>query len=125
MTAVLGSQWVVKTLLILALCVVGLVMMQPVRTAKHLAVRRLGIWLFILLAMIAAVFPTLLTRVANAVGVGRGSDLLLYGLTLVVISTMITSYRRESNMEKRLTRLARHQALQNVLPPRASDGSGE
>ncbi|MDO5720493.1 MAG: DUF2304 domain-containing protein [Actinomycetaceae bacterium] len=114
MLEILGSQWVAKITIVAFLIAVTYIMMKPVKSASHLALRRLGMMLFVLFAVIAAVFPGLVSRVAFFFGIGRGTDFLLYGLTLVFFGSVVTSYRRDSANDKKLTHIARTIALRDV-----------
>ena len=64
---------------------------------------------------------------AHLVGVGRGTDLLLYGLIVAFLGYTVTSYLRFRLIERRLTELTRQIALDEVGPPTtggAASGSG-
>lgn len=113
-TEILGSQWFIKALLILVLLGVGYFILKPVKSAQHLAMRRLGMVVFIAFAAMAVLFPSLVTMVARWVHIGRGTDLLLYALVVLFFSGTVTAYRRDAANEKKLTRLARALALSNV-----------
>lgn len=113
----LGSQWFAKATIIVALVIVGYFMVKPIKSASHLAMRRLGMMVFIAFAAIAAVFPALVSRIAFFFGIGRGTDFLLYGLTLVFLGSVVTSYRRDSANDKKFTHLARTIALRDVRKP--------
>ena len=75
------------------------------------AVRRLGLLAFALFAVLSILFPSVWTSIAHAVGVGRGTDLILYGLVVSFLSFVVTTYRRLRQVEERYTRLARRVAL--------------
>ncbi|MDU5230780.1 DUF2304 domain-containing protein [Actinomyces sp.] len=114
MSAIFGSQWFIKLLIVAILLIATYFIMKPVKSAQHLAMRRLSMMIFIAFAVIAALFPALLSRVAVFLGIGRGTDLLLYGLTLAFFSTLVTAYRRDAAVERKLTQLARTIALTTV-----------
>ncbi|MCS4484022.1 DUF2304 domain-containing protein [Gleimia sp. 6138-11-ORH1] len=116
MTLVLltGSQWLIKALLVVSLVALAYAILKPVQSASHLAFRRLAMLLFIFIAVFSALNPGFVTQVAQFVGIGRGADLLLYGLTIAFFSTLATSYRRDSATERKLTKLARNIALNGV-----------
>lgn len=111
---ILGSQWFIKVLLLVVLLGVGYFILKPVKSAQHLAMRRLGMMIFIAFAAMAVLFPSLVTMVARWVHVGRGTDLLLYALVVLFFSGTVTAYRRDAANEKKLTRLARTLALNNA-----------
>lgn len=109
-----GSQWLIKALLVLSLIGLAYAILRPVKSASHLAFRRLAMLLFILVAVFSALNPEVITKVALFLGIGRGADLLLYGLTIAFFSTVATSYRKDSATERKLTKLARNIALNGV-----------
>ena len=81
------------------------------RGARQLAVRRLLIIAFALFAVLAVLFPSLLSRAANLLGVGRGTDLLLYATVIVLLGVIAVQEVRAKNEEKRTTYLARRLAI--------------
>ena len=87
------------------------------RGAKQLAVRRLLIIAFAVFAVLTVLFPGMLTRVANIVGVGRGADLLLYATVLVLLGFLALQEARTKAAEKRTTYLARRLALDEAEQP--------
>ena len=78
-----------------------------------------GILTFAALAIASILFPETWTRVAKLVGVGRGTDMVLYALVVAFLSTTVTTYLRFREMEVRYTALARRMALAEAEPPRA------
>ena len=64
-------------------------------------------------------FPDIWNRAAPRVGIGRGADLVLYGLVVAFFSFTVTTYMRFREMETHYTRLARRIALDEA--PRVSD----
>ena len=87
------------------------------RGARQLAVRRLLIIAFALFAVLAVLFPSLLSRAANLLGVGRGTDLLLYATVIVLLGVIAVQEVRAKNEEKRTTYLARRMAIEEAEPP--------
>ncbi|MGV8972738.1 MAG: DUF2304 domain-containing protein [Rhodoglobus sp.] len=86
--------------------------------ARHQAVRRIFMLIFIVAAASSVFFPQVWTYAANAVGVGRGADLLLYFMVLTFLGFVATTYRRFRQNEEQLTELARQLALARAdLPP--------
>ena len=61
--------------------------------------------------VVAVLFPGLLQGLADFVGVTRGTDLMLYGLALVIIYLVGSTSVRFREQEARLVRLARQVAL--------------
>jgi hypothetical protein len=79
--------------------------------ARHQAVRRILLLLFVVGVAVSVFFPQLLTWIAKLVGIGRGTDLLLYILVIVFLGFAATTYRRFSHLEANITRLSRQLAL--------------
>ena len=77
---------------------------------------------FLLFGAYALLRPDDLTRVARLVGVGRGADLVLYGLVLGFAFMTVSSYLKFLELETRLARLARALALEEA---RRVNGSSE
>src|SRR5882724_7719656 len=55
--------------------------------------------------------PELTTRIAHGVGVGRGTDLLLYLLCLASITAFLKLYKKNRSVDEKLTEVARQVAL--------------
>lgn len=81
------------------------------------AVRRLGLLVLAALAVYSIIDPSgTWTRVARWLGIGRGADLILYGLVVAFLGFVVTTYQRFRAMETRYTRLARRIALDESEP---------
>ena len=101
----------IKMLLVPAL-VLAVVSALRSRTSLRGQARRKILAVLTILAGVAAVlFPSLLQALADAVGVTRGTDLLLYVLALVIIYLMGSTGVRFREQEARLVLLARQVAL--------------
>lgn len=103
-------MWI-QIILVIGVILVGLFFTRPSGRDSHLALRRLFLAGFVLVAIGSIMFPQWLTWVANLVGVGRGTDLLLYALVLSFLIYVSTSYRRNVQLDRKLTKLAREIAL--------------
>lgn len=103
-------MWI-QLLLILAVIVIGGFLMRRTGADSHLAIRRLGMALFVVAAILAILFPQSLSWVANLVGVGRGTDLLLYALVVFFLAIIYTQYRHNLAAQRKLTLLTRKVAL--------------
>ncbi len=84
------------------------------RGARAQAIRRVGLLLFAAFAVISILFPNVWNRIAALVGVGRGTDMVLYALVVAFLSSTVTTYLRFREVETRYTRLARRLALDEV-----------
>jgi len=62
-------------------------------------------------AIVSILFPQWLSYIANLIGVGRGADLLLYALVLAFLISVATTYRRNVQVNRRITHLAREITL--------------
>lgn len=111
-----GRTFIVQLLLVLGIvAIIGWLFVK--RGAKQLAVRRLLIIAFAVFAVLTILFPSILTQVANLVGVGRGTDLLLYMTVLVLLGFLALQEARTKAAEKRTTYLARRLALDEAEQP--------
>ncbi|MEZ0494364.1 DUF2304 domain-containing protein [Kineococcus sp. TBRC 1896] len=117
----------IQVLLIVVVLVVGVVLVRSTAGARHQAVRRLLLAALVALAVASILVPTAVTAAANVVGVGRGADLLLYGLVIAFLGFVVSSYRRARHLEETVTELARRLALDEAPPPeqaRHREGDG-
>jgi len=73
------------------------------------------------------VFPDLSTRVAQCIGVGRGTDLLLYFLIVLFYMTVLLFIAAIRRIEQRQTAILRQLAIQNAIvndnESRSKDGT--
>lgn len=113
----LPSYWLIRSVLLLSLLFLGFVLLRPVKSETHQALRRLGILALTLGAAVTVLFPGLLNRVAVFMGVEKGINLLVYALVLALFVHLATAWRREAQAERRITQLARAMALSNVRDP--------
>ena len=116
------DQPLIKIVLLVAVVVITMMLNRSTAGSRHQAVRRLLLVAFVLLAAAAVLFPRLLTQVAQFLGVGRGADLLLYGLTVFFLGYVASSYRRMRQMEQQVTTLARELALRQAVHDRKGHG---
>jgi len=87
------------------------------RGARTQAVRRLGLLVFAAFAVWSILFPSVWNQLARLVGVGRGTDMVLYALVVAFLSFTLTTYVRFREFETRYTKLARRLALDEAGPP--------
>ncbi|PYI39813.1 DUF2304 domain-containing protein [Arthrobacter psychrolactophilus] len=107
-------QIVVQIVLVLAVIIVSLALMRGGSNARHLAIRRIMLVLFACVAALSIFFPGLLSQLARFFGIGRGTDLVLYGLIVSFLVFMATTYQRFRHMETTATKLSRRIALDEV-----------
>ena len=87
------------------------------RKARAKAGVKIGFVLFVVFMVYAVIRPDDLTVVANALGVQRGTDLVLYALVMGFAFVTVSTYVRFREQELRYSRLARTIALQNAVRP--------
>ena len=105
----------IKILLIVLVLVLSLYMFKANLGAKQTAWRRLGILAFAIVSVVVVIFPEITTKVAQFLGVGRGTDLLLYGLVVVVLYNMLMQAKQRNAAARRLTKLAREVAITHTV----------
>lgn len=94
------------------------------RGARAQAIRRVGLVLFATFAAVSILFPAVWNRIASFVGVGRGTDMVLYALVVAFLSYVVTTYLRFRDLETNYTRLARRIALSEAKRPSETDRPG-
>jgi hypothetical protein len=80
---------------------------KTLRSASY----RIGFIIFIVLFLIAVVFPKLTTNVANVIGVGRGTDLVVYLTSFALICFSIVLVIKFEQLQREITQLVRELAL--------------
>ncbi|APT89888.1 membrane protein [Corynebacterium sphenisci DSM 44792] len=108
---------VFQVLLLAAVLVLMTYFLANRRKARAKAGVKLGFVVFIAFGIWAVLRPDDLTVVANLVGVNRGTDLLLYLVTVAFVFVTVSSYIRFRELELRYARLARAVALQAAVAP--------
>ncbi|MFI7581705.1 DUF2304 domain-containing protein [Kocuria sp. M1N1S27] len=109
--------YAVQILLVLAVAYGALALIRGGANAKHQAIRRVLGLAFFVFAALSIFFPNLLTEVAQFLGIGRGTDLVLYGFVVIFMITQATSALRNRQQEVNVTRLARHIAVAEAERP--------
>jgi hypothetical protein len=97
------SQWVIA----LALVLVALYLLRAKPSASQQAIRRVFIILALITGFLAVLFPTYTNVVAGFLGIGRGTDLLLYTFVIFALFYVVHQYRRQLWQEKVTADLAR------------------
>lgn len=101
----------IKVILIAATSGVLLLLLQRRGAARTRASKRLILLALVAVAVLSILYPDLTTRAAHLVGVGRGTDLLLYVLTAVFLYVVVGFYLKFKDVERQITVLARRLAL--------------
>ncbi|WP_298251547.1 DUF2304 domain-containing protein [uncultured Arthrobacter sp.] len=109
--------FIVQIVLVVAVILFSLVLIRGGSNAKHMAVRRLMVLLFAVAAVLSIFFPEILTQLARVVGVGRGTDLMLYAFIVSFLVYISTTHQRFRQTEGILTKLSRRIALDEAERP--------
>lgn len=102
--------------ILLLLAVVGL-MVLFVRSSGAIYVqasKRIALVLFAIANVYAVMRPDDVTAVARVLGVGRGTDLVLYALVVAFMAGMFSFYQRFRVVDRRYTELARTVAIREA-----------
>lgn len=78
------------------------------------ASKRIAFFLFIAVNIYAVLLPDQVTWVAQQLGIGRGTDLVLYLLVVAFLFGMLNSYLRQREVSEHLTDLARTVAIREA-----------
>ena len=106
---------IIKLILIATLGLAAVMLIRGRRSALRLLMRRSLTLGAIGLGVLAVLFPDSTTRLAALVGVGRGTDLVLYALCVAFLFVTIALYLRLNEMHDRYVELARRLALHEAL----------
>ena len=94
-------------------------------TVRSVSTDRLAMLLVAAAGCILVAWPGLSTDVARLVGIGRGTDLVLYLFVVFCLFRFVSTAASMRRLEERLTRVVREAALQNVRPaPKAAHRLG-
>jgi hypothetical protein len=105
---------IIQILLVPALALAVVLSLRSRASLRGQARRKIFAFITVLAGALAVLFPTLLQALADAVGVTRGTDLLLYVLALVIIYLVGSTSARFREQEARMVILARQVALSNA-----------
>lgn len=110
-------------LLIALVIVIAVFAVRSLPGEKSLAIKRILALLFVAGAILAILFPQLLSTVANFFGVGRGTDFLLYLFVIAGLVFAVMTVRAKARSDARVTELARAVALIEARVTDPSSGS--
>lgn len=86
------------------------------RTAHSVsASKKLAFLFFVVVVVVAVLSPALVSTVANLVGVGRGTDLVLYLLAVMFCFYVVNDYLRAQDSRAQIHKLARRIAVLEAL----------
>ena len=96
-----------------------------VRRAHNVRIRaskRIAFFVFIVVNIYAVLRPDHTTWVAQQIGIGRGTDLVVYLLVVAFVFGMLNTYLRQREISNHLTDLARAVALRDAEPANRDRG---
>jgi small membrane protein len=105
---------IIKVLLILAVLGVLAYSVRGRGGVRMQAGKRLGLLLFAGVNVVAVLRPEEVSSVAQQLGVGRGTDLVLYLLVIAFLFGMLSYYLRFKVVDRRFTELARLLAIREA-----------
>lgn len=105
----------IRVLLIAAAIVLLVLLVRRRHGSRTKAWARLLLVLLVVAFVVAVVQPDLLSELATWLGVGRGTDLLLYGLTVAFLYVVVVVYLKFRDLQATITDLARRLAIDEAL----------
>jgi hypothetical protein len=102
---------IIKALLIAAVLGFGLLVLRDRTPGQHQLARRAVMLLVVVAGVVAVLWPNLTTMVATSVGVGRGTDLVLYVLVITFVYYALATSQRIHHLERSITLLTRELAI--------------
>ncbi len=103
----------IQIILIIIIAIIVLRLIAKLRS-KELPIKQFWGWLaFWLIAAIAVIWPDLTVQLANTVGIGRGSDLVVYSALIFLFYFIFRLLLRIEKMEKNLTKIVSEEALKD------------
>ncbi len=102
---------IIQILLVPALVLAVVLSLRSRASLRGQARRKIFAVVTVVAGALAVLFPNMLQALADAVGVTRGTDLLLYGLAVVIIYLVGSTSARFREQEARIVLLARQVAL--------------
>ena len=105
---------IIQILLVPALVLAVVLSLRSRSSLRGQARRKILAALTMVAGVLAVLFPDALQALAEAVGVTRGTDLLVYVLALVIIYLVGSTSVRFREQEARLVQLARQVALSDA-----------
>ena len=102
---------VIQLILISSVLSLGVFFLKNRETMRTRAIIKLLLGIFIVFSTITILNPEILNRIANKMGVGRGTDLLLYMLFVAYVFSFFFMYLDLKKISNTKTKLARKIAL--------------
>lgn len=106
---------ILQLILVIVLFVLIFNFLRSRSTSRTKAYKKIFLILFVIFAIIVVIFPGITTNVAHFLGVGRGADLLLYGVTVVVIFMLLNTYIKDREEQRQIVSLSRKVAILEAI----------
>jgi hypothetical protein len=106
---------ILQVILVLVLCLLIVGFLRSRSTSRTKAYKKILLILFVICAIVVVIFPEITTQTAHLLGIGRGADLLLYGLTVVVIFMLLNTYVKDREEQMRFVSLSRKVAILEAI----------
>jgi small membrane protein len=103
---------IIKAILIACIVLGSVWLLRGQRRAGRLAAIRLASLGLAAAWIVAVLWPDVVTQVAQLVGVGRGTDLVLYATVVSFMFSVVLTQRRLGDLDSRIADLARANAIQ-------------
>ena len=104
----------IQLVLVVSVLVVLIVFVRSSNAVYVQASKRIALVLFLVVNVYAVMRPDDLTTIAHFLGVGRGTDLVLYALVVAFIAAVFSMYQRYRVVDRRYTELARTLAIREA-----------
>lgn len=105
----------IKIVLIAALLAIGFLLVRGRPSAGHLALKRMLAVGVLAFGVVAVLVPQLTTKIANFLGVARGTDLVLYTFVVAFLFSTVSLYQRLYLLERRNAELTRALGIHTSL----------
>jgi hypothetical protein len=112
---------IIQVLLVLGVCAAAVALLRTSSSAQHTAVRRLAGVGVAVLGVASVLWPDAVTWLARLVGVGRGTDLVLYAVAVVGLLFAAITSRKLAEMEQRMVVMSRALAIATAQAPTDTD----
>lgn len=110
----MSNQILVQVVLIIAAIGALVYFVRRGHNVRIRASKRVAFFAFIAVNIYAVLRPNDVTAVAQLLGIGRGTDLVVYLLVVAFVFGMINTYLRNRELGERLTELARALAVREA-----------
>ncbi|RCW38511.1 hypothetical protein DFQ14_12113 [Halopolyspora algeriensis] len=114
----------IQYILILGVVLLLVLFLRHHGTSRTAAWVKVGFVLFVVFSVFAVLRPDTVSVLAQFLGVGRGTDLLIYVIAVGFAFTSINTYLRFKELEGRYAQLARAIALRDSRVPEHTAAAG-